>query len=88
MKNPPIDPKFYELDAAQGMTDDEIQADWDAYCAGMNEFSSMLAERDREQDQSGSKPLVDVLTDIIATFSAPLKGRSANGTPQNSENRS
>lgn len=51
MKYPPIDPQFYEIDSLAGMTDDEIEADWQAYCDDMNEFCELLNNQQQEHEQ-------------------------------------
>lgn len=74
MKYPPIDPVFYETDAKLGMSDSEIEADWVAYCEGMNDF---CAELDAQQSSIDEKrTLTDVLKDIVATFSKDIVSRN------------
>lgn len=40
---PPVDPDFYAIGSSSGMSDEEIQADWQAYCDDLAKFH---AERD------------------------------------------
>lgn len=42
MNRPPIDPDFYAIGAESGMSDAEIQADWDAYCDDLEKFHQEL----------------------------------------------
>lgn len=42
MSYPPIDPEFYRIGAESGMTDADIQADWDAYCSDLETFHREL----------------------------------------------
>lgn len=37
-KYPPVDPDFYRIDSVLGMSEEEIQEDWEAYCEGLGEF--------------------------------------------------
>lgn len=46
---PPIDPDFYAIGANSGMTDDEIQADWDAYCDDLEKFHKELDAKNTEE---------------------------------------
>lgn len=79
MKYPPVDPKFYEIDAAAGMSDEEIDNDWKAYCEGMNEFCQVVDQQQVEIPKPQN--LKDVLTDIISTFSAPYKKKGTHAAP-------
>lgn len=80
MKYPPIDQIFYEADAKLGMSDSEIEADWVAYCEGMDDF---CYELDAQQAASidEKRTLTNVLQDIVSTFSKELVNRN---TPRES----
>lgn len=41
-KYPPVDPDFYRIDTVLGMSEEDIQADWEAYCDGLGEFYTDL----------------------------------------------
>ena len=71
MKYPPIDPIFYETDAKLGMSDSEIEADWVAYCEGMNDFCYEL-DTQQAASMDEKRPLTDVLKDILTTFSKDI----------------
>ena len=73
MKYPPIDPKFYEVDANSGMDEDEIKADWEAFCDGLDSFQGV-----KPQPSKKRAPLRDILKKIIKSFT-----KVSNGSPQN-----
>jgi hypothetical protein len=66
---PPIDPEFYAIGAASGMSDEEIQADWEAYCADLETF-----HKDIEKNQVENPPQPDLTKDIKAFFTEPTNG--------------
>lgn len=39
---PPVDPDFYSIGSASGMSDDEIQKDWEAYCDDLAKFHAEI----------------------------------------------
>lgn len=39
---PPVDPDFYVIAHRNGMSDDEIQGDWQAYCDDLEKFHQEL----------------------------------------------
>lgn len=41
-KRPPVDPDFYSIGVESGMSDTEIQADWDAYCDDLEKFHAEI----------------------------------------------
>lgn len=65
---PPVDPDFYSIGAASGMSDEDIQKDWEAYCDDLKKFHTEL---DAQQEPSAPEPKPDTLTDIKKMFGAP-----------------
>ena len=42
MKHPPIDPDFFAMGIESGMSEEDIQIDWDAYCDDLEKFHADL----------------------------------------------
>lgn len=75
-KYPPIDPRFYEVDAASGMTDDEIEEDWHAFVEGLNTFYHELDKTQMSNPPTPDVPhktLKDIAREIIEKFSLEEK---------------
>ena len=66
-KHPPVDPEFFAIGAASGMSDEEIQADWDAYCDDLEKFHNEIDARQAEemQPEPESGAVLDALLNIV-----------------------
>jgi hypothetical protein len=49
MNPPPIDPEFFAIGANSGMSDEEIQEDWNAYCEDLEKFHKELDAKNTEE---------------------------------------
>lgn len=67
MSYPPIDPEFFAVGQASGMSDVEIQADWDAYCEDLEKFH---AETEKQQVEN-TPPQPDLAEEIKTFFVEP-----------------
>lgn len=74
MEYPPVDPRFYEVDQASGMSDAEIEEDWHAFIDGLNAFHSEVdkVQIDPPMPDVTRKSFKEIAQDIIAKL--PLMG--------------
>jgi hypothetical protein len=78
MRYPPIDPDFWEADEKAGMTEEEIRADWIAYCDGLEDF------HERIEPSLEPQKLEDVLKDIIRTTLPKVNHEGRHSSAQES----
>lgn len=67
---PPVDPDFYSIGAASGMSDEDIQKDWEAYCDDLAKFHQELdvAMGAPEEVMKAEEPRLD---DLQKFFTEP-----------------
>lgn len=63
---PPIDPDFYSIGAASGMSDDEIKQDWEAYCDDLQKFHADIDKLTPEAKQSMANELDSIQKELDA----------------------
>jgi hypothetical protein len=67
---PPVDPDFYAIGSNSGMSDEEIQADWQAYCDDLAKFhkdldSAMQQTSPEQVETLEQEPLIDDLKKLF-----------------------
>lgn len=61
---PPVDPDFYVIGANSGLSDEEIQKDWEVFCDDLAQFHSDLDEV--MQENAPALPERDTVAELKA----------------------